>query len=83
MKLLTYRSYKHVELYTEIYGSIAVNTCQIELARNDKIMLADDIMILYSKSTLYTSSLYKSIQFTLSMILMQKLKQQFYDQDKI
>ena len=34
MKVLTYTSYKeHCELYTKIHGSIAVNSCQIELAQ--------------------------------------------------
>ena len=36
MKVLTYTSYKeYCELYTEIHGLIAVNGCQIGLARKD------------------------------------------------
>ena len=34
MKVLTYTSHKeHCELYTEIHGPIAVNSCQIGLAQ--------------------------------------------------
>ena len=40
MKVLTYTSYKeHCDLYTEIHGSVAVNSCHIELAQKDIILL--------------------------------------------
>ena len=48
MKVLTYTSYKeHCDLYTEIHGSIAVNSCQIELAQKDIILLSKVSIIVY------------------------------------
>ena len=48
MKVLTYILYKkHCELYAEINGSIAVNSCQIELPRKDIIFLLNVSVILY------------------------------------
>ena len=48
MKVLTYISYKeHCDLYTEIHGSIAVNSCQIELAQKDIILLSKVSIIVY------------------------------------
>ena len=48
MKVLTYTLYKeHCELYTEIHSSIAVNSCQIELARKDIILLSNVSMMFY------------------------------------
>ena len=48
MKGLTYKSYKeHCELYTEIHGSIAVNSCQIELVQKDIIFLSTVTAIFY------------------------------------
>ena len=48
MKVLTYTLYKeHCELYTEIHGSIAVNSCQIELAEKDIILLSKVSKIVY------------------------------------
>ena len=48
MKVLTYTSYKeHCDLYTEIHGSIAVNSCQIELALKDIILLSKVSIIVY------------------------------------
>ena len=42
MKVLTYTLYnEHCELYSEIHGSIAVNSCQVELARKDIILLSN------------------------------------------
>ena len=39
---ITYISYKeHCELYTEIYGSVTVISCQIELARKDIVLLSN------------------------------------------
>ena len=48
MKEISYTSYKkNSELYIEIYNLIAVNSCQIELARKK-----DNITIRYSCDTL-------------------------------
>ena len=48
MKVLTYTSYKeHYDLYTEIYGSIAVNSCQIRLVQKDIILLSSAPTITY------------------------------------
>ena len=48
MKVLTYTSYKeHCDLYTEIHGSIAVNSCQIELTHKDIILLSKASIITY------------------------------------
>ena len=48
MKVLTYTSYKeHCELYTEIHGSIAVNSCRIGLSQKDIILLSSISIILY------------------------------------
>ena len=48
MKVLTYTSYKeHCDLYTEIHGLIAVNSCQIELAQKDIILLSEVSIMIY------------------------------------
>ena len=48
MKVLTHASYKeHCDLYTEIHGSIAVNSCQIELAQKDIILLSNVSVMVY------------------------------------
>ena len=48
MKVLTYTSYKeHCDLYTEIRSLIAVNSCQIELALKDIILLSTVSVIFY------------------------------------
>ena len=48
MKEFTYTSYnKHCELYTEIHGSIAVNSCQVELAQKDIILLSKSPILTY------------------------------------
>ena len=42
MRILTYTSCKeNYALHTEIHGSIAVNSCQIELAQKDIILLSE------------------------------------------
>ena len=51
MKVLTYTSYKeHCELYTEIHGSIAFNSCQIELAQKEIILLSNVSIMVYKAS---------------------------------
>ena len=48
MRVLTYKSYKeHCELYTEIHGSIAINSCQIEIARKYIILLSKVSIVIY------------------------------------
>ena len=48
---MTYTSYKeHCDLYTEIHGLIAVNSCQIELAQKDIILLSNVSIIVYKAS---------------------------------
>ena len=48
MKVLTYTSYvEHCELYTELHGSIAVDSCQIELAQEDIILLSSISVMFY------------------------------------
>ena len=48
MKVLTYTSYKeHCDLYTEIHGSIAVNSCQNGLAQKGIILLSMISIIFY------------------------------------
>ena len=68
MMVLFYTSYKkHCELYTEIHDLIAVNSCPIELFKKDKIVLGDNILIKYSKSSSSsgTFDLHDYAQFTL------------------
>ena len=89
MRVLTYTLYKeHCDLYTEIHGSIAVNSCQIELAQKDIILLSNASIIVYKtgKRTAWkTINLYiltsqrALIQLT---ILMQKSRWQSYNKDK-
>ena len=48
MKSLTFTLCKeHCELYTEIDGPIAVNSCQIEIAQKDIILLSNVSIIGY------------------------------------
>ena len=54
MKVLTDTSYKELyELYTEIHGSIAVNSCQIRLAERD-IILLDSVSVIFYKAGAHT-----------------------------
>ena len=51
MKALTYTLYKeHCDLYTEIHGSIAVNSCQIKLAQKDIILISSVSIIVYKSA---------------------------------
>ena len=48
MKVLTYTLYKeHYDLYTKFHGSIAVNSCQIELTHIEIILLSEASIIIY------------------------------------
>ena len=67
MKVLTYTLNKeHSELYTEIHGSIAVNSCQIELAQKDIILLSNASIIVYRTGKRTSVENNKFIHFNLS-----------------
>ena len=67
MKVLTYTLYKEpCEVYTEIHGSIAVNSCQIELAQKDIILLPNFSIIVYKVDKRNGVENIKLIQFNLS-----------------
>ena len=69
MKVLTYTSYKeHCKLYTEIHGSIAVNTCQIELAEKDIILLSSVSVIFYKAGACTGVENNRFIKFSLSAV---------------
>ena len=66
---MTYTSYKeHYDPYTEIHGSIAVNSCQVGLFNKDKILLEDNKFFKYSywKASSGVFKLDDYIEFTLS-----------------
>ena len=47
-RVLTYKSYKeHCELYTEIHGLIAINSCQIKLVHKYIILLSQVSIVIY------------------------------------
>ena len=90
MKVLTSTLYKeHCELYTEIHGSIAVNSCQIELSRKDIILLSNVSVIFYKTGSRTGLENSKFIRLTsqqaliLLTILIQKSRKQSYRKDKI
>ena len=67
MKVLTYTSYKeHYDLYTEIHGSIAVNSCQIELAQKYIIVLSEVSIVIYKAGKRTGVENTKFIHFNLS-----------------
>ena len=67
MKVLTYTSYKeHCDLYTEIHGSITVNSCQIELAQKDIILLSNASTKIYKVGKSKGVENDKCIHFSLS-----------------
>ena len=67
MKVLTYTSYKeYCELYTEIHGSIAFNSCQIELAQKDIILLSNVSIMVYKAGKRTGVEKKKFIHFNLS-----------------
>ena len=67
MKLLTYTSYKeHCDLYTEIHGSIAVNSCHVELPQKDIIFLSEISTVIYKTGKRTSVENDKFIHFNLS-----------------
>ena len=67
MKVLTYTSYKELcDLDTEIHGSIAVNSCQIELPQKDIIFLSSVSIIVYKAGKRTTVENTKFISLNLS-----------------
>ena len=67
MKVLTYTLYKdHCDLYTEIQGSIAVNSCQIELTHKDIILLSKVSITVYEAGKRTGVENTKLISFNLS-----------------
>ena len=87
MKVLTYTSYKrHWDLYTEIHGSIVVNSCQIELTQKNISLLSKVSIIVYKadkrtgvENTNFICSQRVLIQL---MTLMQKSGWQSYNKGK-
>ena len=67
MKVLTYTSYKeHYDLYTEIHGSIAVNSCQIEPPQKYIILLSEVSIVIYKAGKRTGVENDKFIHFNLS-----------------
>ena len=67
MKVLTYTSYKeHCDLYTEIHGSITVNSCQVGLAQKYIILLSKVSIIVYKAGKRTGLENTKFISFSLS-----------------
>ena len=67
MKVLTYTSYKeHCDLYTEIHGSIVVNSCHIGLAQKDIILLSSVSVIFYKAGARTGVENNRFIKFSLS-----------------
>ena len=68
MKVLTYTSYKeHYDLYTEIHGLIAANSCQIGLAQKDIILLSEVSIVIYKAGKRTDVENDKFIHFNLSV----------------
>ena len=68
MKVFTYTSYKeHYDLYTEIHGSIAVNSCQISPPQKYIILLSEDSIVIYKAGRRTGVENNKFIHFNLSL----------------
>ena len=68
MKVLTYTLYKeHCDLYTKFHGSIAVNSCQIELTHIDIILLSEASIIIYKAGKRTSVENTSFIHFNLSV----------------
>ena len=51
MNVLSYTSYKeHCDLYTEIHGSFAINSCQIGLAQKDRYYFTVKYPVIFYKA---------------------------------
>ena len=69
MKVFTYILYKeHCDIYTELQGSIAVNSCHIELAQKDIILLSNFSIIVYNTGKRTGVENTKFISFNLSVV---------------
>ena len=67
MRVLTYKSYKeHCEPYTEIHDSIAINTCQIQLAQKYIILLSEVSIGIYKAGKCTSVENTKFIPFNFS-----------------
>ena len=67
MKVLTHALYKkHCELYTEIHGLIAVNSCQMKLAQKNIILLSNVSIIFYKSGSHTVLEKNRFIRFYLS-----------------
>ena len=67
MKVLSYTLYKdHCDLYTEIQGSIAVNSFQIELTQKEIILLSKVSLTVYKAGKHTGVENTKLISFNLS-----------------
>ena len=67
MRVLTYKSYKgHCEPYTEIHNSIAINTCQIQLAQKYIILLSEVSIGIYKAGKCTSVENTKFITFNFS-----------------
>ena len=67
MKILTYKTYKeHCDLYTDLHGSITVNSCQIVLAQWDIILLPEVAIVVYKAGKRTSVENNKFIYFNLS-----------------
>ena len=65
---MTYTLYKeHCELYTEIHGSVVVNSCQIKLAQKDIILLSNVSIIVCKAGKCTGVENNKFIHFNLSV----------------
>ena len=89
MKALTYTLYKeHCELYTEILGSIAVKSYQVELEQKDIILLSNVFIIFYKAGKHTSVENNKFIHFNLLTgtfqltILIQKSMKQSHRKDR-
>ena len=70
MKALTYTLYKkHRELYNEIHGSIAANSCQVDLNEKDIILLSNVSIVVYKAGKRTAVENNKFIHFNLSAAL--------------
>ena len=67
MKVLTYTLYKeHCEVYTEIHGLIVANSCHIQLAQKNIILLSNVSIIVYKAGKRTGVESNKFIHFSLS-----------------